>query len=98
MDERWLRTKQAETGERRGRGHNVLVVVLDGVTAPRVHGTDVRVVVPALNSRLRQWLSDEDAARRQAAWRVAVLLEHLERRGGQAAGPGCGGGPQRAGM
>jgi hypothetical protein len=35
------------------------------------------VIAPALNSRLRHWLSDEDEARRSAGLRLAASLEQL---------------------
>jgi hypothetical protein len=38
---------------------------------------EVLVIAPALNSRLRHWLSDEDEARRDAGLRLAASLEHL---------------------
>src|SRR5438445_4957575 len=38
---------------------------------------EVRVVAPALNSRLRHWVSDEDEARRVAERRLASCLERL---------------------
>src|SRR5258705_13859211 len=38
---------------------------------------DVIVVAPALNSRLRHWLSDEDGARSDAAERLERTLERL---------------------
>ena len=41
---------------------NVLVVALDEVTPADVRDAEVLVVAPALNSWLRRWLSDEDAA------------------------------------
>jgi hypothetical protein len=39
--------------------------------------TDVVVVAPALNSRLRHWLSDEDGARREADARLGRSLLRL---------------------
>ncbi|HEX4735203.1 MAG TPA: hypothetical protein VH247_12370 [Thermoleophilaceae bacterium] len=39
--------------------------------------TDVLVVAPALNSRLRHWLSDEDGAREAAEERLARSIERL---------------------
>ena len=39
--------------------------------------TEVYVIAPALNSRLRHWLSDEDGARGKAALRLEVSLETL---------------------
>lgn len=38
---------------------------------------EVLVIAPALNSRLRHWLSDEDEARRRASLRLATSLERL---------------------
>ena len=45
---------------------NVLIVALDAVTPEGMSGAEVLVVAPALNSRIRHWVSDEDAARRRA--------------------------------
>jgi hypothetical protein len=39
--------------------------------------TEVLVVSPALNSRLRHWLSDEDVARRDAEARLVRCLDRL---------------------
>ena len=39
---------------------------------------EVLVVAPALNSRLRHWMSDEDAARRAAEERLVGCLQRLE--------------------
>jgi hypothetical protein len=50
------------------------------------YDTEVRVVAPALNSRLRQWLSDEDAARRAAELRLERCLERLAGIGIEASG------------
>jgi hypothetical protein len=44
------------------------------------------VVAPALNSRLRHWISDEDVARRAAEERLAFCLERLTRAGLEARG------------
>jgi hypothetical protein len=41
-------------------------------------GVEVLVVAPALNSRLRHWVSDEDDARRAAESRLARCLERLD--------------------
>ena len=46
----------------------------------------VFVVAPALNSRLRHWLSDVDGARRDAEQRLARTLELLARGGVVASG------------
>jgi len=64
---------------------NVLIVALDGAP-PEMPDADVLVVAPALNSRLRRWVSDEDAARRRAEERAAAFVERLERSGGHAQG------------
>jgi hypothetical protein len=52
-------------------------------SAPRA---EVLVIAPALNSRLRYWLSDEDQARRSACLRLAESLERLRAAGIEAAG------------
>jgi nucleotide-binding universal stress UspA family protein len=64
---------------------NVLIVALDAVPV-EVADADVLVVAPALNSRLRHWLSDEDDARRSAQARVAAFIERLGERGVHAEG------------
>jgi hypothetical protein len=46
----------------------------------------VLVIAPALNSRLRHWLSDEDEARRSAGLRLAGSLERLRAAGIEAEG------------
>ena len=65
---------------------NVLVVALDEVTPADVRDAEVLVVAPALNSWLRRWLSDEDAARKKAQGRAAAVVERLELRGVHAEG------------
>jgi hypothetical protein len=53
----------------------------------RAHsGTEVLVVCPALNSRLRHWTSDEDAARSAAQSRLDSSLERLATAGVRARG------------
>jgi nucleotide-binding universal stress UspA family protein len=64
---------------------NILIVALDGAPT-EMPGADVLVVAPALNSRLRHWMSDEDDARRRAEDRVAAFVERLERSGIHAQG------------
>ena len=64
---------------------NVLVIALDAETVD-VGDAEVLVVAPALNSRLRHWLSDEDGARRRAEERVAAYVDRLERAGAHAHG------------
>jgi hypothetical protein len=65
---------------------NVLIVALDTVVPAEVVDADVLVVAPALNSRLRHWLSDEDGARRRATERAGVLVDRLQERGLHAEG------------
>ena len=65
---------------------NLLIVALDTVTAAEVSEAEVLVVAPALNSRLRRWLSDEDDARRRAERLVGTFVELLRRSGVHAEG------------
>lgn len=65
---------------------NVLIVALDGAGFLAIGDAEVLVVAPALNSRLRHWLSDEDAARRRAGERAAECVDRLERAGAHARG------------
>jgi nucleotide-binding universal stress UspA family protein len=65
---------------------NVLIVALDASIPAQVPDAEVLVVAPALNSWLRHWLSDEDAARRRAEERVAACVNRLERSGVHAEG------------
>ena len=64
----------------------MLIVVLDSSIPTEIANAEVLVVAPALNSRLRHWLSDEDVARRRAEERVAAWLERLEQSGVRARG------------
>src|SRR5215204_3802274 len=75
------------------RGHQskgnpmyLLIVALDTAIPAALPDAEILVVVPALNSRLRHWLSDEDAARRRAAERAAEIVDRLERTGAHAEG------------
>ena len=63
---------------------NVLVIALDASSPLDLQDADVLVVAPALNSRLRRWLSDEDEARRRAEARAFACVEQLERNGAHA--------------
>ena len=47
---------------------------------------DVRVVCPALNTKLKHWVSDEDQARQAAQERLDGLLKQLRREGVEAHG------------
>ena len=81
---------QSEETERRpgdgARERNVLVVALDAVMPTHLPGANVLVVAPALNSRLRRWLSDEDGARRRAEERATTVADRLEQSGVHAEG------------
>jgi nucleotide-binding universal stress UspA family protein len=65
---------------------NVLIVALGAVTDTELSEAEVLVVAPALNSRLRRWLSDEDEARRRAERLVEAFVEPLRRSGVHAEG------------
>jgi nucleotide-binding universal stress UspA family protein len=65
---------------------NLLIVALDAAIPAAVPDVEILVVVPALNSRLRHWLSDEDAARRRAEERAAAIVDRLEQSGVHAEG------------
>jgi hypothetical protein len=67
----------------------ILVVVNGTVESPLLHlAPDARVLVvaPALNTRLRHWLSDEDPARRAAAARLERAIDQLRADGLEADG------------
>ena len=57
---------------------NVLVIALDATVPIDTPEAEVLVVAPALNSRLRHWLSDDAGARREAEERLAACLVRLE--------------------
>ena len=65
---------------------NVLVVALDAPIPAAFSNANVFVLAPALNSWLRRWVSDEDAARSRAQERVAAWLDRFERSGVNARG------------
>jgi hypothetical protein len=48
--------------------------------------TELRVVCPALNTKIRHWTSDEDDARASAQARLDAILDALEREGFHATG------------
>jgi nucleotide-binding universal stress UspA family protein len=64
---------------------NVLLIALDSEPVD-VEDAEVLVVAPALNSRLRHWLSDDDGARRRAEELLATYVDRLERAGAHARG------------
>src|SRR5438132_2329365 len=57
---------------------------------------DVLVIAPALNSRMRHWISDEDEARRRAELRLATCVRRLAARGIEATGWGGDADPLQA--
>lgn len=65
---------------------NLLIIALDSAVPTNVSATQALVVAPALNSRLRRWLSDEDAARDRAGRRASAFVELLKRTGIAAEG------------
>jgi GABA permease len=80
------------TGAERAR---ILVVANETVDGDVLHETvraragddaNVLVVAPALNSRLRHWTSDEDAAQAAATTRLRHCLERLREAGLDASG------------
>jgi hypothetical protein len=85
------RTGAAKAGRRR-----ILVVATEAVGGAALRdvilgavgepGAEVLVIAPALNSRLRHWLSDEDDARRAAGVRLAASLASLRAAGIEARG------------
>jgi len=71
----------------------ILVVANETIEGEVLHeairessATEVHVVAPALNSRLRHWFSDEDEAQRSAGDRLAACLARLRDAGLEARG------------
>jgi hypothetical protein len=70
----------------------ILLIANETVDADEVHdvlrqrAAEVLVIVPALNGRLRHWLSDEDEARRAAAVRLGRCLQRFADAGISARG------------
>ena len=73
-------------GRHRGDDVNMLIIALDTLPPSQAPDAEVLVVAPALNSRLRRWVSDEDAARQEAKERAAAFVERLEQGGVHAEG------------
>ena len=64
-----------------------------------IHGSaavEVHVIAPALNSRLRHWVSDEDEAHRSAEDRLVACLARLRKAGLDARGSVGDGDPLQA--
>jgi GABA permease len=77
--------------------HNVLVIANETIgsdalheavraTAAELGSAHVAIVAPALNSRIRHWISDEDEARRAAERRLSSCLDDLRAAGVDAEG------------
>lgn len=73
-----------------GTRQHILVIANRTCECPALHediagraapGADVLVVAPALNSRLRHWVSDTDEATIAARQRLDAAVEELRRRG-----------------
>lgn len=61
--------------------------VLDDVCGrAEAHGSDIVIVAPALNTRLRHYVSDVDGAVAEARARLQVAIEGLAERGVEARG------------
>jgi nucleotide-binding universal stress UspA family protein len=90
-----MRTETARRGESR-RARRVLVVANESADSDELQSqlhehvvrtrAEVLVVAPVLSSRLRHWLSDEDAARGRAERRVVRCVERLRLAGLPAEG------------
>jgi hypothetical protein len=55
--------------------------ILHDTIMARANATEVAIVAPALNTRLRHWFSDEDPARHAAAARLARCVSALAEAG-----------------
>src|SRR3954454_7033300 len=87
-------------------GRRILVISNETVTGTVLHQAirfrahnvsgEVLVVAPALNSRLRHWMSDVDGARRAAEERLKTRLERLDAAGVGARGEIGDGDPLQA--
>jgi hypothetical protein len=77
--------------------HHILVIANETVgsdalheavraTAAELGSARIAIVAPALNSRIRHWISDEDEARRAAERRLRVCLDGLRAAGVDAEG------------
>ena len=79
-----------------GAPHTILVIANETAEGDALHdlirrraaiaATEVVIVAPALNSRLRHWASDEDGARHRAGERLERSLVRLEASGVGARG------------
>jgi hypothetical protein len=95
-----------ERSARTLEGRRILVISNETVTGTVLHHAirfrahnvsgEVLVVAPALNSRLRHWMSDVDAARRAAEGRLQACLKRLGAVGIKARGEIGDGDPMQA--
>jgi hypothetical protein len=95
---------ERSAGTRKGR--RILVISNETVTGTVLHQAirfrahnvsgEVLVVAPALNSRLRHWMSDVDGARRAAEARLEACLRRLAAAGIHARGEIGDGDPLQA--
>jgi GABA permease len=86
--------------------HRILVVANETVEGTALveavrdmalsHDAEVLVVAPALNTRLRHWMSDSDRARHAAEHRLAGCLARLHEAGVRATGHVGDADPMRA--
>jgi nucleotide-binding universal stress UspA family protein len=86
-----LGRQRSEDGRRRilvAANETLLGKALHDEITHRAHGrpTEVRVICPALNTKIKYWISDEDEARRQAQERLDAVLAQLAREGVEARG------------
>ena len=89
-DEREADSPASAPDAEQGKPRRILVVadetVVDYVLPEEIRkrareGDDVLVVFPALNSRLRHWVSDDDKARAEAERRRELSLKRFEEAG-----------------
>jgi hypothetical protein len=93
-------------GRRLGDRHRILVMANETLSGEalrdeiahrsRDRDAEVRVVCPALNTKLKHWISDEDEARRRAQERLGAMLSQLEGAGVDANGDIGDGDPVQA--
>jgi GNAT superfamily N-acetyltransferase len=81
----------------------VLIVANETIPEDELHDLlvperdiEVRVVAPALNTRIRHWTSDENRARRQAGVRLAACVDTLDNAGVRVKGRVGDADPMRA--
>jgi hypothetical protein len=99
--------ERASVRRRKADGrHRILVVANETLTGTALRDeiehravgedTDVYVVTPALNTKLKHWTSDDDEARARAHARLQGMLDALDRDGFRATGDIGDGDPLQA--